>query len=336
MFGEIIKILADEPEKIEKVVIGAVKAFFNIIIAAFLFQVIIGKFYVFDLRDYREWINFLLSGKILVCLFFYFISAYIIVPVINMVSQILITWVANWNIFNITSNDLLDPLKFFGVIKINPSEKIPLPGRNIDILYGMSDSDSVEEIKALKDTIIENVWNLYMVFVLLYCFILDKSIHTSALTLVVFAGLIIVTLLYIGIHASIKYMVENHSKIYSSLSFIKVVNRVNIILKSFGILPISPPLRSGLTKFKIFHLINKEYVLVYTLFGKKVKLDEVEKLLSRKRRLNRVFILVSHKEFIDDTHELQFKFPDSFIPIIYTDEKNLEAQLKNTIESIIK
>lgn len=340
MFGEIVKILSDEPEKVEKAVIRAIKVFLNLFIAAFFYKSVVSSFYVIQLDSYKEWSDFLLSGRVLICLFFYFFSAYIIFSVFNTIISVLLNWIANRKLFKIANDDIITPLKFLGIIKINKSEKIPLPGRNIDILYKgsqlFSDKESVEEIRTLKNTLVENVVNLYFMFVLLYFFLIDKDTHTLALSWFIIIGLILVILVYIGVHSFIEFMIENHSKIFSSLSFIKVIDQVSSILKDYGIYPEKLPVGSGLNKCKAFNLRNKEYILAYIPYGKRASLDEIESLLSKSGKPGRVFILISPKEFIGDTQELALKFHDSFIPVIYSDEKNLEAQFKQTIESIIR
>lgn len=338
MFGEIVNLLADKPEKLEKVFIRGVKFILCIILAARLYKLIVGPYSIFLIDDYKQWTDFLLSGRVLICLLFYFISDYILVNILNALSYLFVNWVARWKAFKIDNSDILEPLKFFDIVKANPSEKVPLPGRNINILYQISqvfaDEDSVEEIKTLKNTIIENILNLYVLFILVYFFILNQSIHSTSLNLFILGGFLIVLIAYIAIHSLIEFMVENHEKIFANLSFIKTYHKVIGFLNSNGIFPENASKETGLSKFKVFNCRDKEYVLVFTFYGVKVNLEEVQKLLSKKGKQNRIFILIAPKPFISDTFKLLLSNFESLITIEYTDEKNLEDQLRNTIDSI--
>jgi len=337
MLSDIVTILAEEPEKAEKAVIRAVKLVFNIIIAAWLYKIVIGPFNILRPDEYKEWGEFFLSGRILICLLFYFITSYFLLPVIYNVSAGIIRMFAKQRFFSPEDKNIIQALKSFSVIKTNKNE-VPYPGKNIELYVKVTklfeDRESIEEIRMLRNTLIENTWNLYLLFTLAYFFISPKNIHTPTLTAIVVILLIALLIVYVAIYNFIDYMIENNAKIMASVSFIKSYHLTFDILKSYGIIPQYADKESGLSKFKVFYCKEKEYVLVFTVHHTVIRLNELRKLLTMKKNPGRVFIIIAPKSMIEDTYILLLENHDNLITIEFDNDEHLEKQLKQTIETI--
>ena len=66
----LFKISTEEPGKISQGFINGIKTIFNLLIADFLYRVIIGNYVLIELTSYAAWKEYIMSGRVLICLFF--------------------------------------------------------------------------------------------------------------------------------------------------------------------------------------------------------------------------------------------------------------------------
>lgn len=339
MFGEIIKLLADEPEKIEKAIFRTIKAVLSIIIAERLFRLIVGPYTYLAFDSYTDWLNFILSGHLLICLFFYFSSSYVLIPVIHFFGNFIA------NIFTkvkvkLDTGDYRRIFKTFDIVRYRDDNEVPLPGKNISILYNLSEAMGTEgvkeEIDSFKNTFIGNVLNVYSVFLFVYFIFFDHSFRTPLQDWLVVIGFLLAVFLYAIIHGFFEYMLANYQLIISSLAFVKAYHTIQTTLASYGIFPVSGEKGSGLTKHKVFMYKEKEYVLVFILRSpKELNIQErVERFLSKRAKGGRRFIVTAPSGILDDVDSFMLKHFDNMILIEYADEKSLEAKLRQTISSL--
>jgi hypothetical protein len=281
--------------------------------------------------------DFILTGRVLICLFLFFATEYIIIPILNSIAYLPVFLVTKIKV-EIDRKDFRQILHLLGIVKFKKGSEIPVPGKNIDILYDLSalfaEEGIKDEVNTLKNSVIQNVWNVYFTFSVVYFFILRSHTYGSTVTTIVIIGLILIVIVYGIINGFFEYMLKNYEQLIAGLSFIKLNNSINTILGYYGIYPVAG--KNGLGKFQTFEFNNKEYVLVVPKFYQgKVADVEIQRLLTKRGKEARVFILiVSNDDFSGDLSLLSLTNHDSLIMIKYSDQKNLEAQLKQTIESI--
>lgn len=340
MLGELVKILADEPEKIEKALLKGVHLILSVIIAAFIYQQVIGDYKLIPLTDYDQLISFFLSGRVLLCLFLYFLSDYLIVPLLENVSSLLFWLLKKLDVGKFTDVEVRRFLNFLGIIKVRDDQSIPLPGKNIEILtsfvLAFQKEDTKDEVTDLKEAFIKNVWNLYLVFVVIYFTVISNGLHTFLLTTIVISILVFLFLMTYGVQLIYDYLYEKHVEIYNLLSYIKTYDLIQRILGRYLIFPVQGSKKSGLRKAQIFGIGDKEYVLFIptprndTL----IKKEDIEIWFNKHGMRNRILILIVPTELLDIKDDLLFMFHDSLIIVDYTDEKKLEEKLHLTLSSL--
>lgn len=336
MFAEIVKILADEPEKIEKAVLKAIKIILSILIAAALYKWAISPFHLIPLTDYSGLIDFILNGRVLICLFFYFSSEYLIIPILNSIAYLIIFLITKIKT-KIDRKGFRQLLHVLDIVKYSKESDSPLPGRNIDIFYNFSSSFKEngiqDDVNALKNSVIENAWYTYFSFTVLFFLLLNPENYKTKFIVIIVAILLAILLTYWMLHHFFEYMLKNHDQLIVGLSFIKINNLINVTLANYGIHPRRGT--DGLGKFKTFELNDKEYVLVVPKFyGWKISDIDIQQFLIKRQKPGRIFIvIVTSDDFTDNSSILLLNNHKNLILINYTDENNLEYQLKTTIEN---
>jgi len=337
MIGEFIKILADEPEKIQKIFLGGIKIIFSIVIGSILYKWMIGPFKVISLTEYEQLAQFIISGRILIVLLFYFISQYVIIPTANLLPQLIIYILSKWKL-KIDNRDLNKIISSFDIIRYSKENEIASPGKNIDILYSLATLFEKEETKTevmiLKNSFIENIWNLYFLFFMLYFFLSPIKSHNNLLTGTILVVLLLIALTYVLMNSFIDFLHSNYKEIKEGLSYIKVNDQILKALKSYYISLEKVEGEPVLSKFKYFSYGKKEYIIIHPFVKRKVLLKDVRNLIANTQKPNRVYLLIVPKDFVENTYTILFENHDSLITIEYTDEKNLEAQLKQTLDTI--
>lgn len=338
MLGELVKILADEPEKIETALIKAIRIVFSLIISSFLYTRFIGTYTLIPLNDYESLIEFFLSGRILICLLLFFVSEYVIIPVIEVVARSPLWLNRKYNIIKFTDVETTPFLTFFDVIKIDKKNRIPIPGKNIDLLKSfaeeMDDDNTKEEVVDLKNSIITNMWVLYLIFVLIFIFVIDKSNYPQLLKSIVLSVLPLLFVMAIGIQCMFDYLFENHKAISESLTFIKINSVIEESFKNHKIELQEGEKNSGLSKTKVFYRNGKEYVLIRKIYSQKIYVERIQRFITKHLKPNRIFILIVFQDLLDDSSALSLETFRNLITIEYSDEENLKAQLNNTLTSI--
>jgi hypothetical protein len=241
MLGELVKILADEPEKIEKALIKGIRIVFSIIIASFLYKLIIGDYKLIPLTNYELLAEFVVSGRILICLLLFFISEYLIIEMLELIAIAPIWFIRKKKLIQFTDVEVTPLLRLFGVIKIKNEHSLPVPGNNIDLLKNfveqMDDDTTKEEAADLKNSIIENIWHLYFIFTIIYFVVIDKSTLPHQLTTIIVSLLISLFMMSLGVQLLFDYFVKHHKEIFISLSFIKTNAVVENCFADFNIKP---------------------------------------------------------------------------------------------------
>src|SRR5690606_24588327 len=134
--------------------------------------------------------------------------------------------------------------------------EVPLPGKNIDVLYKLSqafaEEDARNEIDSLKNTYIGNVLNLYSVFCIIYFFLIGPELRTTTLSIIVLSLLFFVLIFYAIMHGILEYMSRHYQEIIVSLSFIKTNAVVMSMLGSYGIFPLWGSKENKLHRSKFF------------------------------------------------------------------------------------
>jgi hypothetical protein len=338
--GELVKILADEPEKIEAALIRGIRILLSIIIASFFYTKIIGDYTLIPLNEYDNLINFIVSGRVLLCLFLFFSCDYIIIPVVESIASVPFWVLHKLKFGKLTDVDASQLLSFFGIIDTKDRNSMPLPGKNIDLLkafvFSLNDEKAREEVTDLKNTVIKNVWNLYSIFLFIYFIVIDGSFHTHFLTTIVIFGYLLVFFMTYVMQVIFNYLFDKHQDIFKTLSFIKTYDIIQGFLKQYALFPIRGSKENGFRKAQIFTIANKEYILFIPtpIKNRKVNKHEIERLLKKRGAMNRIFIVILPVDMLEVPDEFFLELQDSLILISYSDEKHLEDQLRLTFDSI--
>lgn len=337
MLNDLIKLLADEPEKVEKAVLKGIKVLLNILIAAWLYRMIVGPFYLFALDSYSEWEHFLLSGRLLICLLFYFLCEYLLFQFFTLPGYLFSKWLSSGD-GKKRDDEAKVILWFFDILRYEKKQDIPTPGKNIDVMLEITeafgDPEARSEIESIRSTFISNVLDLYVCFLFVYAAILSPSIHTKALNILIITIALLLLLTYASIHIMIEYMKRNYLDVAKALSFVKINGLINSVLASYGISPAKPADGEGLGKHRAFTHRGKDYILCRPVTDKMMLRDgdaDLERLLQKRKKPGRVFLIIVQQGILINGAALQHKYPNELELIEYISEDDLRAQLNEML-----
>lgn len=338
MFGELIKLLAEEPEKIDKAVIKALKFLLNLVIATEIYILLYGPISLAEMLNYTYFVESLLNGRALIVLLFYFISSYLIFPFLDLVGYGIV-YLLTKIIPTLKKHNFKNLFRFLGIIKYSGSDQVVKPGRNFGLFHTLalefSTEDAKNEVESLKNRIIGNVFNLYLAFFLIYLILFDPILRTPQLTIILIFIFLIIFLLYAGMHFILEYMLKHNQEIITELSYIKAINIIFSVFHSYEIFPSRGDKDEHLDRCLVFYLREKQFVIIPGFTIAHYSQAKLEDFINKRKREKRVFIFITGPGIINEINELHLKYFEDLIPIEFDNDSNLRDQLKNTIESIM-
>lgn len=334
MFGELLKILADEPEKISKVFIRLFKIILTLIFSVFSFKYLFSKSPYFNITDYKNWIDFIENGKIFVYVLLYLACEFILFQILASLFSFIPSLFARLRISLLNDKDLAIVLRFLGVLKIDKETNRYLPGRNFNDFYSLVDlfreEDSREEIVSLKKSFIQNIWNLYtvsfFVFIVTGAFTYwDKKVFWFSLS-----GIALLLFFYIYIHHLIEFLVKNYRNLSFDLQRIKIQKAINDTLSEYYIIPERAEKSSGLKKGEVFYINGREYVLNFIYSDNEPSLSDIKSYVLKNDRNDRFFLFISNLNTIETVSPIDLFNMEI---LTYEDEKDLVARIKEFLKT---
>ena len=135
MINDLLKILLDEPERIRALFIKFVKLVLSIILASHAYIWIIGPHKLINFTSIAQWVEFVISGRVLIVLLIFIASDFVIFSLLPAFTSGLLILVARKisykGDFSDEQQTIIGLLKFLRIIEIEKDAKRVIPGKDI-------------------------------------------------------------------------------------------------------------------------------------------------------------------------------------------------------------
>ena len=330
MIGDFFKIAIEEPEKITKGALRVINTILLLIIAEWIYRQFFGHYRLMNLGEFRDWTEFVLSGRIVMVIACYMLARHVVEPLIQvLVYLFVVKYTGSRKPVKFDNSEISFFLRLFDIVKTDKETKIPRPGKNIDVLYNLAkvfkEEEGVEEANKLKDSLVNNVLNSYAIFMVVYFTLIPLQLHNGIFTTIIIITFFMLVAVYRLAGDAIKFMEHNHGKLLPELDYMKSHNAVYSFLKKYKIEPYRSDER--IKKEEFFELGAKAFaVLINTsnqLPDPKAFAMYIEKLQEKGRHLFFVSKKVEESESLKELAALE----DKFTLICYENIKDLEEQV---------
>lgn len=334
MIGEFIKVATEEPEKITKGALRVINTILLVIIAEWLYRQFFGYYRLMNLGEFGDWTQFVLSGRIVIVIACYMLAKHIVEPVIQMVVYLFVVrFTGSRKPVKFDNSEISFFLRLFDVIKTDKNSKIPKPGKNIDVLYNLAkvfkEEESVEEVNSLKDSLVNNVLNLYAVFLVVYFKFIPSTLHNGWFTVIILLCFFVLISVYRLAGDAIRYMTDHHDELLRGMDYMKSYDAVYGFLDKYGI----KPYRSGdrVNKEEFFEHGEKKFAL---LIGKSDKLPDPKDFaiyIERLQEKERYLFFVTKKVGQPETIAALAAMENKFTLICYEGDRDLRQQVNEKV-----
>jgi ABC-type multidrug transport system fused ATPase/permease subunit len=240
MLGDLLKLFTEEPDKLQRLVFGFLKAMLTIVFAAFLYKTWVGPFQENLPSSLNGWMDYFSDGHLLLYLFMLAIGYFLLFELTTGLFSLLILVLGLLvrKIFKFKDDDQRLALKLFDVLRFNKAGTDIRPGSNIEILYDISktfESPGEKELATIIDkSTYTDIRNIYITFAVIYFTALkDLSGFNNISWLVIITGGLI-TLATITLDNVVKYMQQNCKDLLAGLSFVKYEQCLKRYFKSWA------------------------------------------------------------------------------------------------------
>jgi len=186
---EILRELLEKPENVRAYLISIFKILLSITITSKLFILIYDGYDPILIGDEDFWIDifdFVIKGRILIVLGVFFFVRLILLDLVSAISFLILTQFTK--LITIKNNPLEEDSFFrylfnvLGILKFDKEKtKMPLPGRNfhkaLEIVNEVDKNELNDEILEIKNTTIFEVFNLFVIFSIVYFYFLSNFHH---------------------------------------------------------------------------------------------------------------------------------------------------------------
>lgn len=337
-FFEIFKMLLNEPEKIKANIISVIKLFLTLVFAEWLYRYFIGLYHLINFLSLTEWIEFILKGRVFVCILTFCVSYILLFYLLPMISALPFWMLAKaMKLPNgLDKNDsgvIRWVLRTFQLLDINEKEGRLVVMKNTDILRDIvrafSEKESKKEARLLKDTLMSEIGHTYFVFCVLYFLIFKSFSSVHYLNTIVITGFVLIVLFY----ASASIFIDLMHKISKDLIFIidwaYYEESMIETMKEAGFF-----LRASEQKFKgiwQFSYEEKKYVIKCNIDKRPINDRMIKHCAEIAKEANAKFIILSSVVVLESALKAQNENLDSVMVKYFEDE----ADLINIIKKII-
>lgn len=337
---EFIKALMEMPEKLGAVMIKIAKMVFTIILAAKIYELCVGKYYFFTWTDTNVWLEFVMSGRILLCIAFYGIAWAILFQIMPVISFLPLKYLAHkyppsLTVDKSTSAGILNLLDSFKLLKVD------FKGRRVtaalyteelrDFVEEYSKKETKSEIISIKNALITDVWHFYFLFVISYFVYLRPLVHTGWITFFIVLGCIILPYFYIIISSILDKLHESSKEMLSELNNILTEKRIFDTLKELNFFPYDYPLGEKAKTIYALTYKQKEHLL-YCHFSKShLSEHEIRHCRQVIEKENKPLIFITTASLNEPATKLLSENNENLTIIAFTTEAELPELLRTTL-----
>lgn len=329
---EIFKIITEEPNKITKAIIFVLRSVFNLILASKLYIYFIGNYELLNITDYKSIYEFIVSGRVLLCILFYIFSDFIFFVIISSIVDLgfkmLSVWIRNHFIFSLKSKDKERFFKGFsrmGMLNYDPINKKISAGTNTielyELLLFLNQADAGSKFRKYKEKLVKEIIHNLVVFIVTYFLVLKMGTLSIGINTIIIIVFVLVTLVIIYMSSIFDYLIENAFTILFDLGGIKDETLFYSIFKSKRHL-ILDHYEDGILKYK-YVLQNETYYIVQFCYTRQpVQGHTIEMYSKDVAYSDKKLLIISNYELSNTAKDYLAALENIYV-IVYEDEQDM-------------
>lgn len=335
---EFFKLLIEEPEKRKKLLLFSIRLVLNIIFASHLYTWAIGKYSIINIIDVYAWIEFVKSGRVLICVLLYFTSDKILFGFFEIFTVGLLHFLSKKVVVKFyfgrdEKSIIFRVLNMFELITFDKKTNKIKAGKNTDEFYEVIESftkqETKKEIKSIKNSLVSDLVHTFFVFVFLFYLFINIETQNSFINWIIILCCIFLPVIYIIASKLFDFLHANAKDILQTLHSFKIEKLINDTLKDMSIYisEVENPKELGYEK-TIYHG-GQELIILYN-YGKlllnNISTEHVQKLYAK---TNKKMILISNKELSRNASIQAEGCKEILTIIVFGDESDLVSKLEN-------
>jgi hypothetical protein len=240
---DIFKTFAEEPDKVSKRIINTAKLSINLIFASYLFEKVIGPYTLINFSEVQQWVNYALSGRLLLSLFFLVVSHLLLFNL----GHAMVFWPLQ-RIFDakIQFNKPVAEagalirygLRLLKVVQYDQQSNKWMAGENIDdfseFIQAFSSNGEESLVGELKHSILNDVWKLCFGFNIVYFIFLPFYKQTFLFDFILIFLLFAIPYFYVILSKLYLLGIKHKEKILQDVEALKTVRVIFETFKNAG------------------------------------------------------------------------------------------------------
>lgn len=336
---ELIKLLTEEENKLDKILLKLTQYTFTIFVSANFFELFVSDFSLINPLNPSEWLIYFTSGYALIAIFIFFIcniSLFHVLPIITTsILKLLNPKITDADIDQIVdfsvNNTLIKVLKWLKIITYNNQFSRFQAGENTDKVFDLFTSklkeDEEHPVQQMEDNL-AYLWNLYIILVvsyIIYIHLITKSlllpiliVSVGIILLIVNLGISVISTLYKKYREDLEFILKY---LIADKSIEDALQRNGISLEAVIIKSEPQTILPGFT------YREKKYLIFHLMENKPLRRHIAESLIVGANELNRKIILINTRGTTKAAKLEVEKNKNSIMQIEYDDIGELSLKL---------
>ena len=340
MIIEFIKMLLEEPSKLKKLIIIIARILLSIILASWFYSKIISPYTVFDIFNFKNWADFITTGRILIVgfmyLFSYFLLFYLLESILGPLTIYLLKPKPVKHIDKMGGRTMARFLRIYHLLDIDYKEKKIRLMENSDTLYQITtlliNEEAKKEIKSFQHSLINEIFFTYAAFLIIYFSILTTQPHPTGLTILLLVCLVLFLLLYGAIGSFLELMYKASPDLIIAVDIARIEESMENSLRESGIFLRIP--ENGNHKYKLFYYEGKEFAIVLVADKRKINKHRIEDSLRFSAEQNKKVWIVTNRPIDNDAKQLIDEHPNNIMVTSFDQREELANKIKAAIISL--
>lgn len=337
---EIVKALLTAPDKFKSAIIWISRVLMGIILASTVYIKLFGTYQVFALNDWPSWTEYLLSGRVFICLLLYVICDQFLFALVTTVSTIFFRLLSKKIYKSATKTKgagevIRFGLKFGEMLDIDGrTGKIQLMDRSEDLheaLIKFNAKEGRADMLSYKDSFLNDIGNTFFVFAFVYFTLLPKLPHSLLLGLIIVGCLLMIGLMYALLNVFFDVMKKAGPELADMVGYAKIQEAAIAIFMEHDLYIHEREFRNK-EKHTCFHFYGKYILLDFRYEKRWCHEYRIKKALESAQQLGCLALVVSNRP--PDVAAVEIiKVNDAFIQFL---EVGSEEDVKEKITALIK
>lgn len=342
MMTKLSELLLEEPKKLQKLAFILCKTVLVVLFANWLFKTIVGNYNLIEIDNFRQWVEFILSGRILLCCFFYFISYLILFQLFGSLVELTFNTILTPKPVDHLDNDAqniiswtLRKLDILDYDRKKGEVKLMLHSDELrEYVAFFTNQNARKDITAYKASLLNEIGLTYLVFSLVYFLVLIKNIHNQKVTVLIIFGILVLIFAFWFISLVLELLHKLAPAISQMLDTATYETIANSTFEEEGYLLI--PGETFLKKNKFIQLHNQKAAVIINLQpknGSKYLFKQYKDIIT----IPETVLWIFTKNEIHPKVEAALLAKPELVKIFhFTDEDNLRASIRQSIKENVK